>query len=89
MKETSDGRTLASFYEGFLYLNRLFKGYLKNRLHKNRFFTNIKYTAIAGIQGSFQSGQMGQTVNLLAQPSKVQILHSPKMLKSLRCKDLA
>ena len=28
--------------------------------------------------GSFQSGQMGQTVNLLAQPSKVQILHSPK-----------
>ena len=28
-------------------------------------------------QGSFQSGQMGQTVNLLAQPSKVRILHSP------------
>ena len=27
--------------------------------------------------GSFQSGQMGQTVNLLAQPSKVRILHSP------------
>ena len=30
------------------------------------------------LSGSFQSGQMGQTVNLLAQPSKVRILHSPE-----------
>ena len=27
--------------------------------------------------GSFQSGQMGQTVNLLATPSVVRIHHSP------------
>ena len=33
--------------------------------------------AIVVLSGSFQSGQMGQTVNLLAQPSKVRILHSP------------
>ena|GEM_PF-2816431 len=35
--------------------------------------------------GSFQSGQMGQTVNLLAQPSKVRILHSPKELHRILC----
>ena len=33
--------------------------------------------------GRFPSGQRGQTVNLLAQPSKVQILLSPSVLPSL------
>src|SRR5262245_4844095 len=32
--------------------------------------------------GGFQSGQMGQTVNLVAQPSQVQILLRPPVLRS-------
>jgi|SaaInl8_200m_RNA_FD_contig_41_527242_length_736_multi_4_in_0_out_0_1 hypothetical protein len=34
------------------------------------------------ILGGFPSGQRGQTVNLLAQPSQVQILHLPLKLKT-------
>ncbi len=30
------------------------------------------------LSGRYQSGQMGQTVNLLAQPSEVRILLSPQ-----------
>jgi hypothetical protein len=33
--------------------------------------------------GRFPSGQRGQTVNLLASPSKVRILLSPPLLKAL------
>ncbi|MDK2910197.1 MAG: hypothetical protein PWR20_1764 [Bacteroidales bacterium] len=32
--------------------------------------------------GRFQSGQMGQTVNLLAQPSEVRILLSPLLIQA-------
>ena len=38
---------------------------------------SVQPVVYAFLSGSFQSGQMGQTVNLLAQPSKVRILHSP------------
>ncbi len=33
--------------------------------------------ASGSLAGSFRSGQTGQTVNLLATPSQVRILHSP------------
>ena len=35
-------------------------------------------------QGSFPSGQRGQTVNLMAMPSQVRILHSPVLSRSYR-----
>ncbi len=38
---------------------------------------NYSGSAIATYRGRYQSGQMGQTVNLLATPSEVRILLSP------------
>ena len=38
--------------------------------------------------GGFQSGQMGQTVNLLAKPSEVRILPPPPFLFSIQKKFL-
>jgi hypothetical protein len=35
------------------------------------------FAVVARVEGVFQSGQMGQTVNLVAKPSQVRILPPP------------
>lgn len=56
--------------------SRAFFGCLMVRERVRRFATAAEHSATTGAEG-YRSGQTGQTVNLMALPSQVRILHSP------------